>query len=82
MTKPQDGPRSPRTEPSPAVVLVCEDCDHTWEPSPTELGAGALPRPQCEGPTMTGELIIPKQCEPAGEPAADGRRTRTRELPP
>jgi hypothetical protein len=80
-SKDVDGPRSPRVEPGVGVVLVCEDCDHIWEPSSAELGAEPLPCPQCEGPTMIGELVTPEQGEPAGEPAGDGPRFHTGEQP-
>ena len=52
----RDGSRLPRVEPAPGVVLVCETCDHTWEPSPAELGAGPVPCTQCEGWTIIAEI--------------------------
>ncbi|HEY6422917.1 MAG TPA: hypothetical protein VIY28_06645 [Pseudonocardiaceae bacterium] len=79
MTSPRDveGFRSPQVEPSPGVVLVCEDCDHIWEPSPAELGSGPLPCPQCVDWTVLGELATPEQREPAGRPTGDGPRAHT-----
>ena len=51
-----DGFRSPRGELAPGVVLVCETCDHVWEPSPAELGAGPVTCTQCGGWTTIAEL--------------------------
>ena len=61
MTNPRDGDGSPaqRLEPAPSVVLVCETCDHVWEPSPAELGAGPVMCTQCDGWTTIAELHHP-----------------------
>lgn len=66
MTTPpdRDGSRSPRVEPAPSVVLVYENCDHIWEPSPDELDAGPVPCTQCEGWTTIAELATTTE-EPA-----------------
>ncbi|MGH3822435.1 MAG: hypothetical protein ACRDRA_06295 [Pseudonocardiaceae bacterium] len=52
-------PHDPHTEPGqgPGVVLVCETCDHTWEPSLAD--AGPVPCTHCDGWTMISELAEP-----------------------
>lgn len=61
MNSPPDaeGSRCPRAEPGPGVVLVCESCDHVWEPSVTDLGGGPVPCTQCAGWTTIAELAEP-----------------------
>jgi hypothetical protein len=43
-------------ERGPGVVLICRSCDHTWEPSLTDLGAEPVPCTHCDGLTMIGEI--------------------------
>lgn len=54
MSSPQD---STQDDAGPGVVLVCESCDHVWEPSRAERAERSVPRIQCAGPTMTAELV-------------------------
>jgi hypothetical protein len=80
MTTPpdRDGSRSPRVEPVPGVVLVCESCDHIWEPSPDELGAGPMPCTQCEGWTTIAELATTAEnTGTAGDSPASTGKLRT-----
>ena len=75
----RDGSRSPRVEPAPGVVLVCESCDHIWEPSPDELGAGPVPCTQCEGWTTIAELATTAEetTGTAGDSPASTGKLRT-----
>jgi hypothetical protein len=61
MTNPHDvaGNRSPHAEDAPAVVAVCDNCDHIRQPSPAELGAGPMTCNHCEGWTTIAELAEP-----------------------
>lgn len=46
----------PHAGPGPGVVLVCENCDHVWEPSVAELGGGPVTCTECGGWTTIAEL--------------------------
>jgi hypothetical protein len=54
-----DGSRCPRAEPGPGVVLVCQSCDHAWEPSFADLSGGPVMCTQCGGWTTIAELAEP-----------------------
>lgn len=55
MTSPHDGSQDDARH-EPGVVLVCESCDHVWEPSRAERAEQPVPCTQCGGWTMTAEL--------------------------
>ena len=57
-----DPPAEPEWE--PGVVLVCQTCDHTWEPTLADLGAGSVPCTHCDGSTMIGEIAEPDPATP------------------
>jgi len=59
----------PGPEHRPGVILVCQSCDHTWEPSLADLAAGPVPCTHCDGWTMIGEIVEP-------DPAATSRPQR------
>lgn len=72
MSTPPDASRSPNVAPStPGVVLVCETCDHIWEPSPAEFGTGPVLCTQCGGWTVIGELATPTSAENRATAASD-----------
>ncbi|MGH3936187.1 MAG: hypothetical protein ACRDS1_14620 [Pseudonocardiaceae bacterium] len=52
-----DGSRFPRA--GPGVVLVCESCDHVWEPSLADLDTRPVTCTRCGGWTMIAELAEP-----------------------
>ena len=66
MSSPPEGFHGPRVEPKrgPGVVLVCQTCDHTWEPTPADLGAGPVPCTHCDGLTMIGDIAEPDPATP------------------
>jgi len=70
-----DDSRSPRAEPGPGVVRICESCDHIWEPSLAELGGGPVMCTQCQGWTMIAELATTDEETSLPEnPASTGKR--------
>ncbi len=54
-----DDSRCPPAE--PGVVLVCESCDHVWEPLVAELGDGPVTCTRCGGWTTIAELATTEE---------------------
>lgn len=68
MNSPRDANDSPcpRAEPGPGVVLICESCDHVWEPSSAELDGAPVTCTQCGGWTTIAELASDRTNTQAG----------------
>ncbi|MGH3608048.1 MAG: hypothetical protein ACRDRD_08175, partial [Pseudonocardiaceae bacterium] len=75
--------RDPHTEPErvPGVVLVCQSCDHTWEPSLADLAVGPVPCTHCDGWTMIGEIAEPDPGTSRPQYTSLQPRPRTGEIP-
>lgn len=59
MSNPPDDPQDCPGEHRLGIVLVCEMCDHVWEPSPEDRPGVTLACNQCGGATMLAELAEP-----------------------
>ncbi|MGH3782258.1 MAG: hypothetical protein ACRDRO_16990 [Pseudonocardiaceae bacterium] len=83
MTNPPKGSRDPHPGPErrPGVVLVCQSCDHTWEPSLADLAAGSVPCTYCDGWTMIGELAEPNPATSRPQRTSLDSRPRTGQIP-
>ncbi|MGH3527965.1 MAG: hypothetical protein ACRDRF_03800 [Pseudonocardiaceae bacterium] len=79
---PEDSP-DPHAAPErgPGVVLVCQSCDHTWEPSLADLAAGTVPCTHCDGWTMIGELAEPDPATSRPQRTSLDSRSRTGQIP-